>query len=129
MTQKPSQVSSIIVDGTTEIFKGPDGSLTLSDAFVPGIRLKDIIAGSVVVDPSILIQIEVSDWVVDPVTTMFALDIPHNWGLTGTELAQVSVVFYDISFNNIGMDYRVQTNYIYLLSAVAINCYAAIKRL
>ena len=129
MTQKPSQASSIIVDGTTEIFKGPDGSLTLSDAFVPGIRLKDIIAGSVVVDPSILIQIEASDWVMDPVTTMFALDIPHNWGLTGTELAQVSVVFYDISFNNIGMDYRPQTDYVYLLSASAINCYACIKRL
>jgi len=129
MTQKASQVSSIVVDGSTLINKGSDGSLTFSDVFVPGLRLKDIIAGSVVIDPSTLVQIDSSDWVVDPVTTMFALEVPHGWGLIGTELAQVSVMFYDLSFNKIGMDYQVQSNYVYLLSAVAINCYVAIKRM
>jgi hypothetical protein len=130
MAQQNSLVSGITIDNpSVTITYAPDGSMLLSDNFV-SIKLKDIIAGSVVVDPSVIVEVSSSEWTVDPVTTLYAIDIPHNFGLVGIQLAQFLTIIYDSNFKQIMVDrIEVQSNYVYILSTSPLNMYVTMKRL
>lgn len=112
------------------ITKHADGSLLFSDAFIPGVKLKDIVGGDIVIDPSVLVQLEVADWTYDSEEDLYVVDVPHDFGLIGTQKAQVLVVTMNTDYEQIIMDtVKVKENTVLLKSTEALDMFVTMKRI
>lgn len=129
--QQLFKTSGIAIDDlNVKITKHPDGSMLFGDYFIPEIKLKDIISGAVIIDPSVLVQVEIADWVRNPATTLYEVNVPHQYGLIGTQKARVLVVTMNLDYEQIIMDtVQVKENVAFITSTQNINMYVAIKRI
>lgn len=131
MPQPPLGVSKIFIgsDNNT-ISRHADGSMLFSDPFVPGIKLKDLLGGTIIIEPSVLVIVETSDWILDPVYHLYAIDVPHSFGLVGNQKAQVLTVTMDSNFNQILMDtVQSKENSVYIRSTSPLDIYVSMKRI
>jgi hypothetical protein len=127
------KTTSIIIDDPgVSITKSFDGDMVFRDAFIPGIKLKElagISGGSLILDPALIVVIETSDYTYIPSEELYAVDVPHNFGFTGSDLAGVLIDIYDPSFIKIGVDtLKSKTNSVYLKVVKPDNLYMVIKR-
>jgi len=141
MAREPLQATEIVIGkDTNKLSLGSDGSLLLQDTLVGPVKLSDLVGGEVVIDPSLLILVEVGDWVAQAPNSkgqvLYRTTIPHNWTLTnaaGTEgLLPIGVdvnVWNEnnelITINKIWAD----ANNVYLESTAAIIMKATVKRI
>jgi hypothetical protein len=120
----------IIDDAAVNITKHPDGSMLFSDMYVDGVKLKDIIGGTVIIDPSVLVQIDAADWELNEDTDLYEIEAEHSFALVGTQKAQVLVVTMNLDYEQIIMDtVKVQENSVFITSTEAIDMYVTIKRI
>lgn len=129
--QQIFKVSGIVIDDmNVKITRHADGSLLFTDNFIPGVKLKDIIGGDVVIDPSVLVQLESSDWTYDSGTELYGVDVPHDFGLVGTQKAQVLVVTMNLDYEQIIMDtVKVKENSVFITSTEDIDMFITMKRI
>ncbi len=92
--------------------------------------MKDIIGGDIVIEPSVLVQIDTSDWTLDPETLLYGVDAPHDFGLIGTQKAQVLVVTMNTDYEQIIMDtVQIKENSVFIRSTEAIDMFITMKRI
>lgn len=129
--QQIFKTSGIAIDDlNVKITKHADGSMLFSDNFIPGVKLKDILGGDVVVEPSVLVQLEVSDWTYDSETQLYGVDVPHDFGLSGTQKAQVLIVTMNTDYEQIIMDtVKSKENSVFITSTEAIDMFVTMKRI
>lgn len=123
----PLLVDSITI-GRSEnrIEKHIDGSMVLRDVNVPGVRLMDIIGGNVVIDPSVYISINESDWVADD--GKYNITVFHNWNLCYPALTQVNV--YDENHQLMTVDeIKVNANSVIISVIIPTKMYVSIKKI
>jgi hypothetical protein len=125
------KTSGISIDDTgVTITKHADGSLLFTDSYIPGVKLKDIIGGSVVIEPSVLVQIFPEDWTYDSESNLYEVDVPNSFGLVGTQKAQVLVVTMDLDYSQIIMNsIQVKENSVFITSTDDIDMYVTMKRI
>lgn len=82
--------------GAVKIEQHQDGSMLLSDPYIPGVKLKELFGGSVIISPAVYVLVETTDWVttLDNNQTFYVANIPTNWGLAKP---LVSATVYDSS--------------------------------
>ena len=70
-------------DGNILYTNPNDGSLWIDDSSFGSIRFRDLLGQSVVINPAIIITIEIGDWI--PISigdqTFYTVDIPHNYNI------------------------------------------------
>lgn len=129
------KVTSIILDdpGVT-IYKSFDGDMVFRDKFVPGIKLKELLSaatsgGTLILDPAIVMLVEETDYTYIESEDLYAVDVPHNFGFSGTQKNGVIVSVYDSNYNQIGVDtINLKDNSVYIkVSSPDIIC-VVIKR-
>ncbi len=112
------------------ITKHADGSLVFADSFVPGVKLKDIIGGEVVIEPSVLVQLEIVDWTYDSGEDIYVVDVPHNFALVGTQKAQVLVVTMSIDYEIINVSsITSKENSVLIKYGTPIDMFVSMKRI
>jgi hypothetical protein len=132
---EPFKTTSIIIDDpNVTITKSFDGDMVFRDKFVPGIKLKEIISmvtsgGTFVFDPAVMMLIEETDYTYIASEDLYAVDIPHNFGFSGTDKNGVVVAVYDSDYTQIGVDtVKLKDNSVYIkVSSPDIIC-VVIKR-
>jgi hypothetical protein len=88
MSLTPFSTSEIIIgDTSNKIGISPQGDMTLSDPYVPLVRLRDLVSGNISIDPALMVFIENTDsgWTIyfDSYGQVgYYITIPHNWQLT-----------------------------------------------
>lgn len=88
MSLYPFSTSEISIgDTNNKIGISPQGDMTLSDPYVPLVRLRDLVSGNISIDPSLMVFIENTDsgWTSYYDTygqTGYYITIPHNWQLS-----------------------------------------------
>lgn len=125
---KDPLLADSIVIGRPEnrIEKHIDGSMVLRDAFVPGVRLVDLIGGNVVIDPAIYIVVEVSDWT--PSVGLYNVTIPHNWNLCYPTLTDINI--YNEDYELITVDtVKVNTNSVTISVVTPMKLYVSLKKM
>lgn len=123
----PLLVDSIVI-GRTEnrIENYIDGSIIFRDAQVPGVRLVDLVGGSVVIEPAHFVVVDVSDWTMDG--DLYMVEIPHNWNLCNPSLTDVNI--YDESYELISVDtVRVNANSVIIKVVLPTKIYVSIKKM
>jgi hypothetical protein len=130
----PQKTTSIIIDDPNVIItKSFDGDMVFRDNFVPGIKLKELLGvisgGQLVLDPALIVGVEVSDYTSIPSESLYAVSIPTNFNLSMSLQMGVIVEVYDINHNKVSVD-TIQTfqNYIYMKVFSPDNLYVVIKR-
>lgn len=104
MSIQPFATTEIIIGDTdTKISKSPQGDLVFKDSFIPGVNLRDLVSGNIVLDPALMVYIESTDsgWVsfYDSYgQTFYKITIPHNWNLT-SELDTNNILPTGVSVN------------------------------
>jgi hypothetical protein len=114
-------------EGNT-ISKHPDGDMLLTDAFV-SVKLKELLGGSVVIDPAIYVEIEATDWTEVTVDgqTRYNVDIPHNWNICDP---LVSVETWNMDDELIQLNtVKFKTNSIFLQSTLDNPMKVVLKKL
>jgi len=140
MAREPLQATEIVIGkDTNKLSLASDGSLLLQDTLVGPVKLSDLLGGEVVIDPGLLVLVEVADWAAQVANSkgqiLYKATVPHNWSLENvadTEgLLPVGVdinVWNDnnelITVNRVWTD----ANNVYLESTNAINMKVIIKR-
>ena len=131
MAKQPFKADEILIGRTTNLIgKHPDGDMVFRDAFVPEVKLKDLIGGTIVVDPAVVVEITASEWVESIVDDQirFQITIPHEYDINGQPKLQVNSFTTSneqITLNNI----VINSNNIFLESTVRINVKIVIKKL
>lgn len=95
-----------------------DGSMLFSDPYIPGVKLKDLLGGTVVIDPAIFVEVEITDYtkVIDNGQTFYNISIPHDWGLCSPI---VDVTIWDQDDKMITVDtIQYETTYILIRTTV-----------
>lgn len=131
MAKQPLKADEILIGRVGNLIsKHPDGDMVFKDAFVPEVKLKDLLGGSIVVDPAILVEILSADWnetVVDD-QIRFSLSIPHTYDINSSPKLQINVFSEDnemITLNRV----IINSNNIFLESTIRINAKIVIKKL
>lgn len=120
----------VITDVGVTITKHADGSLLFSDSWVPGVKLKDILGGEVVIDPSVVVQTEESDWTYDSEEELYGIDVPHNFGLVGSQKAQMLVVLMDLNYETIMVNsIKSKENSVFITATEPLDMYVTMKRI
>lgn len=125
------QTSGISVDDSNvTITRHADGSLLFTDSFIPGVKLKDIIGGTIIIEPSVIVQLFPVDWTHNIISNLYEVDVPNSFGLVGIQKAQVMVVTMDLSYSQIIMNsITVKENSVFITSTSNINMYVTMKRI
>ncbi len=125
------KTSGIAIDdlGVT-ITKHSDGSMLFTDSYISGVKLKDIVGGTIIVDPSVLVQLIPGDWTFNSDTNLYEVDVPNSFGLVETQKAQVLVVTMDLTYSQIIMNsITVKENSVFITSTSNIDMYVTMKRI
>jgi len=117
MAGTPYLASEIIVgDLANKVSIASDGSMTFADAYVPTVKLRDILGGSVVLEPAITVFVSDTDpaWVAQPINSynqiFYKITINHNWDLTAVSdpnnIAPISTLtkIFDTDNKEIGVE-------------------------
>jgi hypothetical protein len=131
-----------IGDLANKIGIASDGSMTFTDFYTPVVKLKDILGGSVVLDPALLVHIENTDasWVSQPANeygqVFYKITINHNWNLTHAldtnNIMPIGVLVKIFDSNNfeIGVEsIRCLTNTIEITVSKKITMKVAVKKI
>jgi hypothetical protein len=115
------------------IKKHPDESMIFSDPYVPGVKLKDLFEGKVVIDPAIFVEVNSSDWIPFIANLGFTtqlqynIEIPHDWNLCEPLLC---VNIWNTDNKEIRLNSVVfRENSIYLESTINMPIKVVLKRL
>lgn len=129
--QQIFKISSVAIDDlNVTITKHADGSMLFTDNYIPGVKLKDIVGGEIIVDPSVVVQVEIADWTLDPETLLYGVDVPNDFDLSGTQKAQVLVVTMNSDYEQIIMDtVQVKENSVFIKSTDAIDMFVTMKKI
>lgn len=125
------KTSGIAIDdlGVT-ITKHQDGSLLFTDSYIPGVKLKDIVGGTIVVEPSVLVHLISGDWTYNSITNLYEVDVPNYFNISGTQKAQVLVITMDTTYSQIIMNsITVKENSVFITSTSGIDMYVTMKKI
>jgi hypothetical protein len=123
----PLLVDSLVI-GRPEnrIEKHIDGSIIFRDVNVPGVRLIDLLGGTIVIDPAMYIVVDVSDWTLS--AGLYNVTIPHNWSLCYPTLVDVNI--YDVNYELMTVDtVKVNTNSVTIKVITPMKIYVSIKKM
>lgn len=114
-----------------KIYHHPDGDMVFRDAFVPGIKLKDLagLSETVILDPAVIVYISEDDWVEVEVDsqTMYFVTATHNLNIEPYQYI-VEITNTDgenVTINNI----QKRELTVVLQSTVKLNLFFSIKRI
>lgn len=130
MPVQPGMFSSLLIGRPgNKIEVHQDGSMVFRDNSVAGVRLIDLLGGTVTIDPAVFVTVEVSDWTEVTVDgqTRYNVEVPHTWG-TCDPLADV--ILWDLNNQMITVntvEYR--ENSIFIQSTENESIKVLIKRL
>lgn len=131
MAKQPFKADEILIGRVGNLIgKHPDGDMIFKDAFVPEVKLKDLLGGSIVVDPAVVVQVASADWSETVVEGQprFTLTISHDYDINGQPKLQVNVFTTDnesVTINKI----KINSNNILLETTLRINAKIVIKKL
>jgi hypothetical protein len=127
---EPLKTSSIAIgnlDNTISLHA--DGSMLLKDVYVE-VKLKDLIGGTVVLNPAIVVSIEAADWDYNPSEKLYWLEIPHNFNLIDAAKTALGVVTMNVAYEKIGIDLIISlTNSVIIKITEPLDIYVALKKL
>jgi hypothetical protein len=131
MAKQPLKADELLIGSTTNLIgRHVDGDMVFRDAFIPEVKLKDLIGGSVVIEPAIIVGIGISDWSEYTVEsqTRYSVTIPHTYTINTNPLLQVTC--YTLSNELITLNkVIINSNNIFLESTIKINVKIVIKKL
>ena len=134
MAQPPLGTTSLIIDDpNVTITKTFAGDLFFRDNFVPGVKLQQLIGlvsgGPLVLDPALIVEVDVPDYTFIPSDNTYAINIPTNFNLNISEQIGIIVKVYDINNYEIGVDtIQALSNSIYMKVAFPETLFVVIKR-
>jgi hypothetical protein len=131
---EPFKTTSIIIDDlAVSITKSISGDMVFHDYFVPSIKLKELakLTGSItVLEPALIVLIETSDYTYIVSEDLYAVDVPHNYNLSGSNKTGVLTDTFNSNFEKIGVSYlEVKQNSVYLKVSENSSMYLSIKRI
>ena len=131
MAKQPFKADELLIGKTSNIIgRHPDGDMVFRDTFVSEVKLKDLMGGSIVIDPAVVVQVTSVEWNETTVDDQirFNITIPHTYEINGQPKLQVNVFTTDneqITLNKI----KINSNNIFIESTARINAKIVIKKL
>jgi hypothetical protein len=124
-----------IGDLANKISIAPDGSMTFTDAYVPTVKLKDLInGGTIISNPSMVVTIEQSDtnWVALSANqynqNFFKISVPYDW--TVTEEGNTGVTILDENNKVISVEsIQLFTSHVEITTTKKLNMKVVLKQI